>query len=52
VAKVNTSGGARGVTSIRNNNRTFHNSEELAKSLWEKVKPFVPRSLAKVKPSD
>ena len=44
-AKVNTSGGARVVTSIRNNNRAFHNSEELAQSLWEKVKPFVPSQL-------
>jgi predicted 2-oxoglutarate/Fe(II)-dependent dioxygenase YbiX len=44
-AKVNTLGGARVVSSIRNNNRAFHNSEELAQSLWEKVKPFVPEQL-------
>ncbi len=42
VAKVNTTGGARVMTSIRNNNRAFHKSEELAGILWEKVKPFVP----------
>jgi hypothetical protein len=45
VAKVNTTGGAGVVTSIRNNNRAFHNSEELAQTLWQKVKPFVPPQL-------
>jgi hypothetical protein len=44
-AKVNTTGGARVMTGIRNNNRAFHKSEALAQSLWERVKPFVPPRL-------
>jgi len=45
LAKVNTAGGARVMTGIRNNNRAFYTSEELAESLWQKVQPFVPQQL-------
>jgi prolyl 4-hydroxylase len=45
LAKVNTTGGARVMTSVRNNNRAFHKSEKLAQSLWEKVKPYVPQHI-------
>ncbi|WP_245119047.1 2OG-Fe(II) oxygenase [Hymenobacter volaticus] len=45
LAKVNTSGGARVITGIRNNNRAFHKSEELAEQLWDKVQPFVPAQI-------
>ncbi|OON66917.1 prolyl hydroxylase family protein [Hymenobacter sp. CRA2] len=41
-AKVNTSGGARLVPGIRNNNRAFYKSEELAQTLWEKAQEFIP----------
>jgi len=44
-AKVNTAGGAKVMTGIRNNSRAFHRSEELALTLWEKVTPFVPAQL-------
>ncbi|WP_052732203.1 hypothetical protein [Hymenobacter terrenus] len=37
LAKVNTAGGTRVRTDIRNNNRAFHQSEELAQTLWEKA---------------
>ncbi len=45
LAKVNTSAGSRVRTDIRNNNRAFYNSEELAQNLWMKAKPFVPSQL-------
>ncbi len=45
LAKVNTSAGSRVRTDIRNNNRAFYNSEELAQNLWEKAAPFVPSQL-------
>ena len=45
LAKVNTSAGARVVTGIRNNNRAFHKSEELAELLWEKGRPFIPEQI-------
>ncbi|MBD2768313.1 2OG-Fe(II) oxygenase [Hymenobacter sp. BT664] len=44
-AKVNTAAGARLRTDIRNNNRAFYRSEELAQALWEKARPFVPAQL-------
>jgi hypothetical protein len=44
-AKVNTAGGAKVLTGIRNNSRAFHHSEDLALILWEKIKPFVPMQL-------
>jgi predicted 2-oxoglutarate/Fe(II)-dependent dioxygenase YbiX len=44
-ATVNTAGGARLMTNVRNNNRAFHNSEDLAASLWERLQPFVPAQL-------
>jgi hypothetical protein len=34
-ASINTAGGARVMTGVRNNNRTFHRSEALAGSLWD-----------------
>lgn len=42
LAKVNTAGGARVRTGIRNNNRAFYKSEELARELWKKAQPFIP----------
>jgi predicted 2-oxoglutarate/Fe(II)-dependent dioxygenase YbiX len=45
LAKVNTAGGSRVRTDIRNNNRAFYKSEELAQTLWEKAQPFVPSQL-------
>jgi prolyl 4-hydroxylase len=45
LAKVNTASGAKVMTGVRNNNRAFHNSEELAASLWDRVQPFVPAQL-------
>ena len=45
LAKVNTAGGARVRTDIRNNNRAFYRSEELAQELWEKARRFVPAQL-------
>jgi prolyl 4-hydroxylase len=41
LAKVNTAGGSKVKTDVRNNNRAFYNSEELAQMLWEKLEPFV-----------
>jgi hypothetical protein len=34
LATVNTAGGTRVRTDIRNNNRAFYQSEELAEALW------------------
>lgn len=45
LAKVNTAAGARVMTGIRNNNRAFHKSEELAELLWEKGRPFIPERI-------
>ena len=45
LAKVNTAGGSKVRTDIRNNSRAFYNSEELAQALWEKLQPFVPAQL-------
>lgn len=45
LAKVNTASGARVMTGIRNNNRAFHTSEEMAQILWEKAQPFIPAQL-------
>ena len=45
LAKVNTSGGARVMTGIRNNNRAFHKSEELAQLIWEKGQVFIPEKV-------
>ncbi|RPD47647.1 2OG-Fe(II) oxygenase [Hymenobacter sediminis] len=45
LAKVNTAGGARVKTGVRNNNRAFHRSEELAQTIWEKGQPFIPAHL-------
>ncbi len=45
LAKVNTAGGSRVRTDIRNNSRAFHASEELAQALWQKAQPFVPAQL-------
>ncbi|MDO7845813.1 2OG-Fe(II) oxygenase [Hymenobacter sp. M29] len=50
LAKVNTSGGAKVRTDIRNNNRAFYKSEELAQTLWEKLQPFVPQQLGHSRP--
>ena len=44
-AKVGTASGARLIPGIRNNNRAFYRSEELAATLWEKARPFVPARL-------
>ncbi|MFD1470361.1 2OG-Fe(II) oxygenase [Hymenobacter caeli] len=45
LAKVNTAAGSRVRTDVRNNNRAFHRSGELAEALWEKAAPFVPTRL-------
>lgn len=45
LVKVNITGGSKVRTDIRNNNRAFYNSEELAQTLWEKAAPFVPQQL-------
>lgn len=47
LATVNTAVGARVRTDIRNNNRAFHQSTELARVLWEKTQPFVPAQLGR-----
>ena len=47
LAKVNTAGGSKVRTDIRNNSRAFYSSEELAQQLWEKVRPFVPAKLGR-----
>lgn len=44
-AKVNTASGARVLTGVRNNNRAFYKKEELAHTLWEKARPFLPQQL-------
>jgi prolyl 4-hydroxylase len=46
LAKVNTARGSQVRTDIRNNNRAFYKSEELAQTLWEKIQPFAPKRLA------
>ena len=45
VAKVNTGSGSQVRTGVRNNNRAFYKSEELAQAFWEKAKPFVPAQM-------
>jgi prolyl 4-hydroxylase len=45
LAKVNTAGGSKVRTAIRNNNRAFYKNEELAQKLWEKLQPFAPSPL-------
>lgn len=45
LAKVNTASGSKVRTDIRNNNRAFYKSEELAEKLWEKLQAFVPAQL-------
>lgn len=45
LAKVNTARGSQVRTDIRNNNRAFYKSEELAQTLWEKAQPFAPAHL-------
>lgn len=42
LAKINTAGGSRVRTDVRNNSRAFYNNEELAEKLWLRVQPFVP----------
>ncbi len=46
LAKVNTVGGTKVRTDIRNNSRAFYKSEELAQELWTKIQPFVLTPLA------
>ncbi len=46
LAKVNTAGGAKVRTDIRNNSRAFYKSEELAQQLWDKLQPLLPAPLA------
>ncbi|GAB3835822.1 2OG-Fe(II) oxygenase [Hymenobacter jeollabukensis] len=41
-AKINTAKGARLLPAVRNNSRAFHRSEELAQTLWEQARPFIP----------
>lgn len=50
LAKVNTASGSKVRTDIRNNNRAFYNSDELASELWEKVGPYVPAQLGNSRP--
>jgi prolyl 4-hydroxylase len=50
LAKVNTAAGSRVRTEIRNNNRAFYTSEELALTLWERVQSFVPARLGNSHP--
>ena len=50
LAKVNTSGGSKVRTDIRNNSRAFYNSEELAQSLWAKLRPYAPAQLGNSQP--
>ena len=50
LAKVNTASGSKVRTDIRNNNRAFHKSEELARKLWEKLAAFVPAQLGNSQP--
>lgn len=45
LAKINTAGGSRVRTDIRNNSRAFYESEPLAQTLWGKLQPFVPAQL-------
>ncbi len=45
MAKINTDRGQKVIAQVRNNNRSFYNSEELAQKLWEKAKPFVPEKM-------
>ncbi|MGI4737889.1 MAG: prolyl hydroxylase family protein [Janthinobacterium lividum] len=45
LAKVNTASGSKVKTDVRNNSRAFHNSEELAQELWQKLAPFAPARL-------
>lgn len=45
LAKINTHKGQRVMTQVRNNNRSFYTSEDLAGSLWEKAKPFIPEKI-------
>ncbi|WP_244535876.1 2OG-Fe(II) oxygenase [Hymenobacter psychrotolerans] len=42
LAKVNTAGGSRVRTDVRNNSRAFYNNEALAETLWHKIQPFTP----------
>jgi len=44
-AKVNTASGSKVRPDIRNNNRAFYKSEELAQQLWGKLQSFVPARL-------
>jgi len=46
LATVNTAGGTKVRTDIRNNSRAFYKSEELAQELWAKIQPFVLTPLA------
>ncbi|WP_200799933.1 2OG-Fe(II) oxygenase family protein [Hymenobacter daecheongensis] len=50
LAKVNTAAGSKVRTDIRNNNRGFYRSEELAQTLWGKLQPFVPGQLGNSTP--
>ena len=50
LAKINTASGSRVRTDIRNNNRAFYPSEDLAQVLWEKLCPFVPAQLGNSHP--
>ncbi len=45
LAQVNTAGGAKVKTAVRNNSRAFFTSEELAETLWAKLRPFAPAQL-------
>lgn len=45
LAKVNTAAGAVVKTGIRNNSRAFYKSEELAETLWTRVRSAVPAQL-------
>lgn len=50
LAKVNTAGGSRVHTDVRNNSRAFYRSEELAEYLWQRVQPFAPAQVGNSHP--
>lgn len=48
-AKVNVHGKQVMIQSVRNNERVMFKDEELANTLWEKLKPFMPETFGKYK---
>ncbi|OUJ69393.1 2OG-Fe(II) oxygenase [Hymenobacter crusticola] len=44
-AKVNTHSGAKLLTHIRNNNRSFYKNKDVAQSLWQKARSFIPTQI-------